>query len=92
MLFSVLRMIGLGEAIAYYPSTRAITQYFVLKAIKEKMESHKTMTKEKALRRKESKVDKNDLVSNLFNPKNGIPDEELFGNSSVIIGAGSMYI
>jgi len=92
MIFGMVRMMGLGEAIAYYPSIQTITQYFVPKAIKEQAESHKAMTKEKALRRKKSNVDKNDLVSNLFNPKNRIPDEELFGNSSIIIGAGSMYI
>lgn len=47
------------------------------------------MTREKALRRKESKVDRADFVSNLVKPESGVTDEELFGNSSLLIVAGS---
>ena len=54
-----------------------------------KYKSHLKMTREKAMRRKESKTDREDFMSNLCKPENNISDTELCGNSSTLIIAGS---
>jgi cytochrome P450 len=84
-----IRFITYAQALAYYPRLRSITSRLIPPSFKRAVQSHLAMTREKALRRKATKVNRNDLISNLIKPENGITDQELCGNSIVLITAGS---
>jgi cytochrome P450 len=89
MIFDSISMIGFSQALAYYPSLQFLTEHLIPSSFRRKFADHSRMTREKTLRRKESKVDKNDLISNLLKEENGITNDELFGNSMTLIVAGS---
>jgi cytochrome P450 len=84
-----IRFITFVQVLVYYPRLQSITRRLIPPSFKRAVQSHLAMTGEKALRQKATKVDQNDLISNLIKPENGITDQELCGNSLVLITAGS---
>lgn len=89
MIFDAIHLVAFKQAFGYYPKIDSLVPYITPKSLMDKSDAHNQMTKQKALKRKESKMDRADFVSNLIKPENGITDEELFGNSSTLIIAGS---
>lgn len=89
MIFDSIHLVAIKQGLGYYPAIDKLIPYLTPKSLMAKFDSHSEMTKEKALRRKESKVDRADFVSNLIKPENNITDEELFGNCGTLIIAGS---
>jgi cytochrome P450 len=88
LIFDAIHLQAVKNALGYYPSVDRFMPYFTPKSLTVKFESHAEMTREKALRRKESK-DRADFISNLIKPENHISDVELFGNCGILIIAGS---
>lgn len=89
MIFDAIHLVAVKQALGYYPMLDRLVPYLTPKFLADRYQSHNQMTREKAIRRKESKVDRADFVSNLIKPESNISDEELFGNSSTLIVAGS---
>ncbi|EXJ87227.1 hypothetical protein A1O3_04186 [Capronia epimyces CBS 606.96] len=89
MIFDAIHLVAFKQALGYYPQLDRLVPYLVPKFLADRYKAHDDMTREKALRRKESKVDRADFVSNLIKPESNISDPELFGNSSTLIIAGS---
>jgi len=89
MIFDSIHLQAIIQALSYYPRIDSLIPYLTPKSLIAKFESHKEMTKEKVLRRKETKVDRADFISNLIKPENHITDEDIFGNCGVLIVAGS---
>lgn len=89
MIFDAIHLVAVKQALGYFPAVDRLLPYLTPKSLLARFDDHTAMTKEKTLRRKESKVDKADFVSNLIKPENNISDEELFGNCSTLIIAGS---
>lgn len=89
MIFDAIHLVAVKQGLGYFPAIDNLIPYLTPKYLTAKFDSHSAMTKEKALRRKESKVDRADFVSNLIKPENHISDEELFGNCGTLIIAGS---
>lgn len=74
---------------AFYPNLNKLVPTRLFQSLSAKYQSHNKMTEEKCLKRKESKLDRADFISNLVKPENNVSDIELFGNSSILIIAGS---
>ncbi|KAI9737244.1 MAG: hypothetical protein M1818_005776 [Claussenomyces sp. TS43310] len=89
LIFDAIHLVAVKQALCYYPTIDKLLPYLTPKALAARFQSHEEMTKEKVLRRKESKVDRADFVSNLIKPENNISDPELFGNCGTLIIAGS---
>ncbi|OCK73458.1 cytochrome P450 monooxygenase-like protein [Lepidopterella palustris CBS 459.81] len=89
MIFDAIHLIGFKQALGHYPKLDRLVPYITPKALADKWDSHDQMTREKTLRRKESKVDRADFLSQLIKPENNVTDEELFGNATTLITAGS---
>lgn len=89
MIFSAIHLVAVKQALGYFPTIDRLIPYLTPKSLLTQFDDHTAMTKEKTLRRKESKVDRADFVSNLIKPENNITNEELFGNCSTLIIAGS---
>lgn len=62
---------------------------FVPKSLNEKFAAHDKLSREQVQRRLDSKVDCNDLTSNLFKPENNLERYQIDGNCKAIMVGGS---
>jgi cytochrome P450 len=83
------KFITYSQAICSWPRLMTVAFLMIPKSVARKFETHNAMTQEMLNRRRESKDDCNDLISNLLKPENHIPDDTLHGNASLLIVAGS---
>lgn len=88
-IFSGIRFLTITHAMAYYPILKYLVPTRLFQGFSRNYQTHNQMTKEKAMHRKESKLDRADFVSNLCKPESNISDKELIDNSSILIIAGS---
>lgn len=89
MVFDSVHFMTIVQAMAYYPNLKKLVPTRIFQTLSRKYQAHTQMTKEKAMRRKESKLDRADFVSNLCKPESNISDQELIDNTSILIIAGS---
>jgi hypothetical protein len=66
MINNSIRFITFAQALAYYLHLQITTRHLIPPSFKRAVQFHLAMTGEKVLRRKATKVDRNDLISNFM--------------------------
>jgi len=89
IIFTHIKYVNFCQAWGYYPSIQRLIPYITPKSLRKTSAFHQSMTREKTLRRQQSKVDRADFVSNIVKPDSGLTERELFSNTSTLIVAGS---
>lgn len=88
MIFPAVKTLSIFQGISYYPWIAKLVT-LIPNELDEKFKNHNNLTEALVDKRIESKVDRLDLTTQLVKPENGVPLNQIYGNCSALIVAGS---
>lgn len=89
MIFDNIKYGAKLAAWSYYPLLPKLFPSLLPKELLGRRDAHRSLSREKAMRRKAAQVERPDFTTNLVDPKNNISNESLANNCSILIVAGS---